>query len=58
MTQRRQINVRLDDDVLAAIEDIRAMSRPIPSMSEVIRVAILKERDALKRKIEAQERRG
>lgn len=54
---RKQINVRLDDDVLAAIDDIRAMSRPIPSSSEVIRAAILKYRDALRQKIDAQERR-
>ena len=55
---RPQINIRVGDDVLAAIDDIRSMMRPIPTVADVIRMSILNYRDALKRKIEAQERRG
>lgn len=50
---RKQINVRLDAETLEAIDDLRSMMRPIPSMSEVIRMAILNERDRAKRKGEA-----
>ena len=53
MEQRKQINVRLDDDGLVAIEDIRLMMRPIPTVSKVVRIAILNERDRLKRKVKA-----
>lgn len=52
-----QINVIIDPEIKEAIEDIRGMTRPIPTMSEVIRMAILEKRDVLKRKIEAHERR-
>ncbi len=52
MDKRQQINVRLDAETIAAIDDIRAMTRPIPTMSEVIRAAILHERDALRRRTE------
>jgi hypothetical protein len=54
MDQRKQINARVDADVLAAIEDIRAMSRPIPSLSEVVRVAILERRDRVRRQLEKE----
>ena len=51
---RKQINVRLDSETIAAIEDLRSLMRPIPSMSEIIRIAILSERDRVKRKVDAQ----
>jgi Arc/MetJ-type ribon-helix-helix transcriptional regulator len=54
MDQRKQINVRVDADVLAAIEDIRAMSRPIPSVSDVVRVAILERRERVRRQLERE----
>lgn len=53
-----QINIRVDDDVLAAVEDIRSMSRPIPSVSKVWRDAILNERDRMRRKVEVQRKAG
>jgi Arc/MetJ-type ribon-helix-helix transcriptional regulator len=53
---RKQINVRLDDVLLAAIEDIRGMMRPIPSRSAVIRQAVLHERDRVKRQLEREDR--
>jgi hypothetical protein len=56
MDQRKQINVRVDADVLAAVEDIRAMSRPIPSVSEVVRVAILERRDRVRKQLEKEGR--
>jgi hypothetical protein len=54
MSTRKQINVRLDEEVLTAIEDIRSVMRPIPTVSEVIRIAILNERDRLKKKAGAK----
>lgn len=45
----RQINIRVDDEFLAAIEDIRAASRPIPTVTEAIRAAVFAYRDRLKR---------
>jgi metal-responsive CopG/Arc/MetJ family transcriptional regulator len=54
MRKSRQLNIRLDDDVLAALEDIRVMSRPIPSRSEVIRRAILAERDRVRKLVERE----
>lgn len=51
---RKQINVRLDDDVLVAIEDIRSVMRPIPSQSDVIRQAILQMRDRVAKKAARQ----
>lgn len=52
-----QINVIIDDEIKQAIDDIRAWTRPVPTISEAIREAIIEKRDALKRKTEAQERR-
>jgi metal-responsive CopG/Arc/MetJ family transcriptional regulator len=54
MRKSRQLNIRLDDDVLDALEDIRVMSRPIPSRSEVIRRAILAERDRVRKLVERE----
>ena len=56
MDKRKQINARVSDDVLEALDDIRAMLRPIPSMSEMLRIAILNERDRLRRKTDAQKK--
>ena len=52
-----QINVVIDAEIKEAIDDIRAMRRPVPTISQAIRQAILNERDSLKAKIAAQERR-
>jgi hypothetical protein len=57
MSERKQINFRTDDEVLQAIEDIRKMVSPIPSVSEVLRVAVLDYRDKVARKVEAQKGR-
>ncbi len=46
-----QINVVIDAEIKQAIEDIRSMRRPIPSISDAIRQAILTERDSLRRKL-------
>jgi hypothetical protein len=51
-----QINVVIDAEIKQAIDDIRAMRRPVPTISQAIRQAILNERDSLKSKIAAQER--
>lgn len=40
-SSRRQINVRVEKDVLAAIERLRQSTSPIPSISDVVRDAIL-----------------
>jgi Arc/MetJ-type ribon-helix-helix transcriptional regulator len=56
MGDRKQINVRLDADTLAAIDDIRAMSRPFPSVSEVVRVAILERRERVRKQLEKEGR--
>ena len=53
-SKRQQINLLVDDEVLQAIDDIRAMRRPVPTVSEAVRAAILAERDALRRKIERE----
>lgn len=52
-----QINVIIDAEIKQAIDDIRAWTRPVPTASMAIREAIIEKRDALKRKIESQERR-
>ena len=59
MTKRNrdQVNFTVDPEVRAALDDIRAMRRPVPSLSEAIRQAILNERDMLKRRITSQERK-
>jgi hypothetical protein len=54
MADRKQINFRTDDEVLRAIEDIRKMVSPIPSVSEVLRQAVLDYRDKIVRKVDAQ----
>jgi hypothetical protein len=54
--KRQQINLLVDDEVLQAIDDIRAMRRPVPTVSEAVRAAILAERDALRRKTEKDRR--
>ena len=55
--KRQQINLLIDDEIEQAIDDIRSMRRPIPTVSEAVRQAILNERDALRRKTQAQEKR-
>lgn len=53
----RQLTFRPDEEVEQAIEDIRKMVSPIPSVSEVLRVAVLDYRDKVARKVEAQKGR-
>lgn len=52
---RDQINFVVDADVRLAIDEIRAMSRPIPTISQVLRDAVLEKRDRLRKKIADQE---
>lgn len=47
--ERNQINFAVDDEIREALDDIRAMRRPVPSVSQAIRQAILNERTTLKR---------
>ena len=49
--ERNQINFAVDAELRAALDDIRAMRRPVPTLSEAIRQAIFNERDMLKRKL-------
>lgn len=46
---RKQINIRVDEKVLAAIERLRRRASPIPTVSELIRTIVLKEDDDAKR---------
>lgn len=55
--KRPQLNIRMDDEFYAAIDDIRSLTRPVPSISDAVRTAVFEWRDTLKRKTEAQERR-
>jgi len=52
MSTRPQINVRIDDDFMQAIADIRRMSRgvQVPTASDVIRDAVYDLRARLARK--------
>ena len=42
--ERKQINIRADDELVAAIERIRRRASPIPSVTDVIRESVM-ERD-------------
>lgn len=53
--ERIQINIRVDQDLLDAIDDIRRMKRPVPSKTDVIRAAVLEYRDRLRTKMERQD---
>lgn len=46
--KRNQINFACDDELRDAIDDIRALIRPVPSLSETIRQSIFERRDRLK----------
>lgn len=54
--KRQQINLLVDDETKQAIDEIRSMRRPVPTISEAVRQAILNERDTLKRKTEREKR--
>ena len=45
LAERTQINVRVDSEILGAIEEIRKLSSPIPTIADVVRRAILELRD-------------
>lgn len=53
-TMRKQINIRVDDDVQVVIDDIRSLSRPVPSVTQAIVQALYEKRDRLQK---AQERK-
>lgn len=44
-----QLNIRVDSEIMDAIDEIRASQRPIPTVSQVIRSVILTERDRIRR---------
>lgn len=52
--KRKQINIRLDDDLVAAIEDLRALVRPIPTVTAIIREALIEKRDRVRRRAESE----
>jgi hypothetical protein len=37
----KQLNLRVDDEVREAIEDLRRLRNPIPSVGDVVREAVL-----------------
>ena len=37
---RKQLNIRVDDEFKAAVERIRRLSSPIPSVTEAVRLAV------------------
>ena len=45
MAERTQINIRVEQDILNAIEEIRKLSSPIPTVADVIRRALIELRD-------------
>ena len=47
--QTRLVVLRLDDVTIRAIDDIRAMSRPIPTISDVIRDAVMRDLQRIRR---------
>jgi hypothetical protein len=47
MDKRKQINFRAEPDLVDAIEDIRIAYRPVLTVSEAIRIAILDKREQL-----------
>lgn len=54
MSQRKQINVRMDQETIDKIEWLRANTRPIPTASDAIRTAVNNEYDRVRKKIAAQ----
>lgn len=46
-----QINVVLTPEARAALDEIRASMRPIPSISEAVRMALVEKAEALQRKL-------
>ena len=50
MSERDQINIRVDPEFRRAIEDIRRMGETIPTVTAAIRDAVLRHRDVLARK--------
>lgn len=56
-SSRLQVNIAVDQAFLDAVEDIRAMTRPIPTITDVIKQAVRDRRDGMKareRKFEAK----
>lgn len=50
--KRQQINIRVDADFLRAVDEIRRMTAPIPSVTEAIKNAVFAHRDHLRRRTE------
>ncbi len=57
MKHREQINFIADQEVREALDEIRALRRPVPSISQAIRDAILNERDTLRRQVAREKQR-
>jgi rRNA-processing protein FCF1 len=56
MKDRTQINFIADQDVRDALDEIRTLRRPVPSISQAIRDAILNELETLRRQSERKAR--
>jgi transcription initiation factor TFIIIB Brf1 subunit/transcription initiation factor TFIIB len=54
MSDRRQINFRAEDEVFQALEEIRKMISPIPTVSDVLRDAVLDYRDKVAKQLKHQ----
>ena len=45
----KQMNVRVEADFLTALDEIRAMTLPIPTTSDILHDLVYRERDRLKK---------
>lgn len=54
MSKQKQLNIRVDDEFMSAMDDIRSSRRPIPSIADVIRDLVIEKRDAMRRKAEKE----
>lgn len=57
MKKRDQLNFAVDDEVRTALDEIRSMCRPVPTISQAIRQAIFNERDRLRKRVDADRRK-
>lgn len=56
--ERRQLNVRVDEEFDRALEAIRRIESPIPTASEVVRKAVLEYHDRLIARIDRDRRKS
>jgi len=54
MSERKQINVRMDQETIDKIEWLRANTKPIPTASDAIRTAVNNEYERARKRIAAQ----